>query len=1194
MLSSIGSIFSSYSMQKNIIYDNITTDGEVRIGEKNYVVERDFSQSILFLRIEKGTVGFDAMLSVKSIVDGAVNLFRETLQLTIPERLINKTDSFQNFRRGMEGNRFRSGFETHSPENWETELADEIYNTFFSGDIGHVCRDFLELLQSGKVSELLLVISTEDEQVQNLPWEMVLPKLTPGEGDELPRNNFGLIRSREKTLQRFVLQGPTSVAAPLKLLFIPALPENMDERNKLLEIEDEQRKIIEAVRALEVTGDQQPKLVMEILDCANLEEITEALEKRSHDIVHISGHGRYVEDTKKGILCLENEDGDQKETTGYELGLALRHISSIKLLVLSACETAVGGTLGSTAEQMAAVGLPAVLAMRFSVTDAGARLFTETLYKSLAYGDTLTKAMHDARLALWKFVQKRRTEVPNRFIPAEWFTPVLYQNQTIGALVKPALYVQETLDRFYPRTAFVKGAHTRLVGEGFIGRKRLLIQLRQAFNQGKHVCLHGLGGLGKTTTAEAFAEQYRKRNGVNDIVIFNSGAKIQEAVILETIYEHWKNRTKPDEWRANEVKEQLENPKVEIRQKLQCLINNCMTENRLILIFDNFEDVQTDEEGAQQQTIVSESLRLFFHDLLQKAPKTCHILFTTRYRIAGLENQVIHLPIDKMTYAEQYRFLNFSETLRRFPEKERDIIHRRIDGHPRGLQFLEGLVAKDQNFNLADFDTQVGKVEIDIFQNLMLDRIISQLTETEREVFTVASVFFSRSPVAALGAVMEKEITELLPVLASLSNWSICFWDESTKMFEVHALTRSWMRNQEKPEQGRFIELSERIGDYFQKQPASDDKILAKDYFLQADAWGKYADTAFKLEYDFRLAGLYSVARDILKEILEKKINPNIQAHALNRLGIIDNNIGAYNQSVESLQLGLQLNIQYGNKNGIGTSLNNIGQLYLVQGNYEKALENLEKSLPIRKETENRYGEGVTLNNIGQVYIQLDQCVVAMKYLKNSLFLRRQIEDRVGEGNTLNNIGFTLKKAGKYDRALKYLEESLRIRRNAGDKIGEGDSLNNIGQVYYSLKEFELAIEYSNQSLDIYEKIGAKSRQTSVLDDIGRAYFALGNHGKSLEYLNRILEIQKEIGNRHGEANILYQIGLIQFNQFQDLDTAFMLMFRAASILRELNSPDVEYPEKWLSSLIEQVGEEKYNQVLRYLTEQFSDFLSGR
>ncbi|MCY7352564.1 MAG: CHAT domain-containing protein, partial [Cytophagaceae bacterium] len=494
-------------MQKNIVYGSITAGGNVHIGDKIYLIERDYSQ-ILFLRIEKGTADYEAMLWVKSQEGTPQALFKEKVQLPVPQELFNQADDLLHRRRGTHPAPRRGAVVVDSPQVSEQVLSETLYQTFFSGDIGQVCRDFLDLLQAHKIKDLLLVISTEEERIQNLPWEVVLPKFALSGDPNLPKNNFGIIRSREKTLDSFNLQGPIAEAAPLKMLFIPALPENLPDRSKMLEIEDEQRRIIEAVRKLEATGNKQPKLVMEILDCANLEEIVEALRLRSHDIVHISGHGAFVDATKQGILYLEDEEGDELQMEGRELGLALRDFSSIKVVVLNACETAVGGSQGSTAEQIAATGLPAVLAMRYSVTDQAARLFTETFYERLAYGDTLTKAMHDARQVLWQFVHQRRKEAPQVITPAEWVKAVLYHNQWIGSLIKTDSYQQQTHDRFYPQEVFIKGKHTRLIGKGFIGRKRILIQLRQYFRQNQHVCLHGQGGLGKTTTAEAFADLY--------------------------------------------------------------------------------------------------------------------------------------------------------------------------------------------------------------------------------------------------------------------------------------------------------------------------------------------------------------------------------------------------------------------------------------------------------------------------------------------------------------------------------------------------------------------------------------------------------------------------------------------------------------------------------------------------------------
>ena len=179
------------------------------------------------------------------------------------------------------------------------------------------------MLEEQRIEELLLAVSADDERMVNLPFEMVLPLLFPpklGEAKKsLAINNFGLVRTKMTALETFKMQGDHATAAPLKMLFITALPENLDERGKMLQIEEEQTRLIQSIGALEATGDKKPKIVIEFLENASLDELNKALHARQHDIVHISGHGAYHAAENKGILYFENEDGDEVQVGKYRL-----------------------------------------------------------------------------------------------------------------------------------------------------------------------------------------------------------------------------------------------------------------------------------------------------------------------------------------------------------------------------------------------------------------------------------------------------------------------------------------------------------------------------------------------------------------------------------------------------------------------------------------------------------------------------------------------------------------------------------------------------------------------------------------------------------------------------------------------------------------------------------------------------------
>lgn len=1167
-------------MQKNIVYGNISAGGNVHIGDKIYIVERDFTCSILFLRIEKSEFGYQAMLSVKADDGTMLLLLRQAVLLAIPDTLFWKVKDFQNFRRGIGEVTFRGGIETTLSNLEENTLTYSLYDSFFEGDVGQVCRDFLGLLQRRKISELLLVISTEDNRIKNLPWEMVLPKLGPG--DNLPPDNFGLIRTSERSVEWFDKQGPTVSTAPIKLLFIPALPENLSENAKMLQIEAEQKSIIKAVRGLEATGPEKPRLVMEILDCANLDEIKEALAARSHDIVHISGHGAFVEAVKEGLLYLEDEDGNEQKITGRALGKALHPFSSIKLLVLSACETAVGGPEGSIAEQMATATTegrpPAILAMRFAVTDSGARLFTKVLYTRLANGETLTKAMHDARQSLWEIADKQRRDTPNHPVLAEWFTPVLYQNQVIGSLVKGEAYDPLTRDRFYPGPAL---DGDRLVGAGYIGRKRLMIRLRKAFDAGKAVCLHGLGGLGKTTTATAFAEHYRQRHG-HDVLLFSKEVGIQQIVILDTLFRKWK-ATQPGNFQVDQLDNQLKNSDTTPEHKLQLLINKYLNTHRTILIFDNMEDVQTGPDNA----IGAEGLRSFLQYLLDNVPDDCPVLFTTRYLIPDLSDQVTHIPIDKLTYAEQYRYINFSDKLRQLPTEARAILDRRVDGHPRALEFLEGIYRRNQQFDLADFDASIGDVETRIFENLLLQRLFDQLTEIERTVFEAASVLVGRSPVAALSALLEQPTETLGPVLMDLRDGSLCFYDEAEQTIEVHTLTRAWMRQQQHPKPEQLKALAYRAGVYFGEQPMISNAILAKSYFEQAEAWNEYTSVAFKLEDYCRLIGYYSLAERINIEILGKNLSSKINADAENNIGLIFLSTGKYAQAYVRFKSSLSAYRRINYKKGEAMTLDNISHIHSISGHHNKAMLCLKKSLTIRKNIGDKLGEGCVLNNISQIYHEQGNDDKALTYLKKCLLIQVEEKDKIGEANTHNNFTEIYRLRRKFDKALYHAHKSLTINNELRISKGISDSYNHLGTVFMERSseqsDTERAISYFQQSLAIRRQIGDKHGEGVTLCNIGMVYIVQSDYETALSFFSKSLKVQRDINHQNGTAIALYSIGLLYLVKKGDAVSALIPLYQSHTIFKNIKSPYTNQSLKYIQTIRWQIGEERFNQIIQSL-----------
>jgi len=1121
--------------QKNILYDStIIAGGNVHIGDIIYHVEQDFQHSILFLRIEPGVGGdYSAQLTLKSrhadkagLSSAGQPLLKDNIQLSIDPRLFDRVAAFQELRR-LDDATFRNMRDINLDTDIQNEalLGQEIFNTFFAGDIREVCRDFVALLEKRKIEELILAISTADTAVLNLPFEMAIPHFFPeklgAERQSLAVAHFGLVRTMEPDLPKFDMQGKPASAAPLKMLFVTALPENMDERNKLLEIEEEQKRLIDAIGSFEATGGA-PKIVIEFLDTASLAEISDALRKHRHEIVHISGHGSYQKEVKRGVLHLEDEAGDHLEVLGKDLGETLRQHQCVKLLILSACETAVAGD--GVVEQLAEFGLPSMVAMRFSVTDIGAKIFTTALYKALSQGESLTYALANARESLWAYVREQYRLEPNRTHLAEWFTPVVYLNQYTEALVDlKATYALP--EDFYPRSDFFKTKNTRLIGSGFIGRKRYLNQLRRSFAQGRHVVLHGLGGMGKTTLAEAFAHNYDNRS--HEVIIFRNGPQISEKYIIDELFARLEADEKANKNTVRQIKQYLESDS-DPQKKLQSLLDNYLQPRKTILIFDNFEDVQQSEGGEQERNIGSAGLAAFLQYLCLKAPKNCHLLFTTRYVIGDMKAAVLHLAVDKMSYAESYRLSNFSDVLRKIPLTERQDVFKRLDGHPRAYEFLETILENDPTMDWTTLANSVGEVEAKVWEDLLLEKIYYGLRSEKQQLLQMASVCFTRTPLAALAAISGQEETALLPLLESLHEWSLCFWDAENRQFEVHRLTREWMRKNvgstEEVKKWAFA-----AGSYFfKREEVSVDEVeLAKDYFEMAESWAEFSEVSFRLQSHYQLIGFNQKAFEINEAVLAKNIDNKTNAYAYNELGIILKLYGQVDQALEFFQQSLKISRKIGHRQSEGAILNNISQIYDAKGDYGTAMSYLEKSIVIQQQVGDRHGESATLNNISQIYAVKGEYDIALNYLEQSLVIQQQIDDRQGEGSTLNHISKIYSAKGNYDKALSYLERSLIIRQQIGDRQGEGATLNNLAKIADARGDYNTALDYLEQSIIICQQIGDRQGEGITLNNISQIYDIKGDYDSALLYLEQSLTIQQQIGDRKGEGATLNNISKI-------------------------------------------------------------------
>ena len=173
---------------------------------------------------------------------------------------------------------------------------------------------------------------------------------------------------------------------------------------------------------------------------------------------------------------------------------------------------------GSLAAEIADVGVPGVVAMRYNVYVVTAAQFMADLYAHLLAGRSLGQAAAAARRALAADPVRQIGAVPVSL--QDWAVPVVYESASLVLLRppdRPAPLIKLTSAE--TRTDQDGGAGPGVVPRppdaGFFGRDETLLALDRAFDTQPVVLLHAFAGAGKSSTAAEFARWYQATGGLD-------------------------------------------------------------------------------------------------------------------------------------------------------------------------------------------------------------------------------------------------------------------------------------------------------------------------------------------------------------------------------------------------------------------------------------------------------------------------------------------------------------------------------------------------------------------------------------------------------------------------------------------------------------------------------------------------------
>lgn len=233
---------------------------------------------------------------------------------------------------------------------------------------------------------------------------------------------------------------PITVSGPLRILVMIAAPKDLPTLNVAREKTFMQQELAGLVQTGRVeldiaegtqrtrctkTGVEHLPYNRRIATVPGLQDLL----REGYHAFHFIGHGVFDQMSQTGELALEDEDTGYKRELKAEVLRVLFRDASIKLAVLNGCETAVTSEkepLLGAAPALVKAGIPAVVAMQFSIPDQTAITFSRTFYGALADSFPVDAAVAESRKAIYARYPDRR----------DWGIPVLFMRSPDGVLWK--------------------------------------------------------------------------------------------------------------------------------------------------------------------------------------------------------------------------------------------------------------------------------------------------------------------------------------------------------------------------------------------------------------------------------------------------------------------------------------------------------------------------------------------------------------------------------------------------------------------------------------------------------------------------------------------------------------------------------------------------------------------------------------
>lgn len=295
------------------------------------------------------------------------------------------------------------------------DFGGALFEALFAGPVRDLYMAHAAAIGSGAAGLRIRLRLGASPWLATLPWEYLY------DGTDFIALTGAVSLTRQVEARRPVR--PLRVDGPLRIAVTVSAPSDHAAIDSETEVKALKATLAPLISASLVRLDVAPDGTLPTL--AGMIRAAELAGSPFH-VWHFIGHGRYLEEEGGTYLNFENANGTSQGHSGFELATLFCAHPALRLAVLNSCEGARAApedSLTSVGAALVARGVPAAVAMQFSISDGAAIRFADDFYRTLADDGSIDTAVNDARRAIFF--------APNE---SEWATPVILTRMEEGVI----------------------------------------------------------------------------------------------------------------------------------------------------------------------------------------------------------------------------------------------------------------------------------------------------------------------------------------------------------------------------------------------------------------------------------------------------------------------------------------------------------------------------------------------------------------------------------------------------------------------------------------------------------------------------------------------------------------------------------------------------------------------------------------